>query len=428
MSLIKKNRNFENQTKPFPNLGLNNLRLFKPKKIENKYFYPLANQSWDSEEHNAIINQLYSGKLTMGENVHLFEKEFCDYFGSKYAVMVNSGSSANLLIVAALTLLKKFNFNKGDEVIVPALGWSTSYSPFSQYGIKLRFVDINELTLNIDEDKIENAITKKSKAILAINILGNPVNFQKIKKICKKYDLILIEDNCESLGAKFSSKNTGTFGIAGSHSFFFSHHIQTIEGGMITTNDHDFYECCKSLRAHGWTRELSKKNAVKKSINEEFNDSFNFILPGYNLRPNEFNGVIGRCQLRKFSNFLKGRRKNAFLFKKLFENKSFCKLQDSHEGSSWYGFSILLDGNLKNRRDYVLQELKKNKIETRPVVSGNFLKNKVSEFYDYTISGDLTQVDNIDKNAFFVGNTHTDLSKQIFKLFELLDGLHKRIN
>ena len=364
----------------------------------------------------------------MGENVAKFEKQFANYFGSRFAVMVNSGSSANLLIVAALTILKKYDFKKGDEVIVPALGWSTSYSPFNQYGIKLRFVDINESSLNINENLIERAITNKTKAILAINILGNPVNFKKINEICDKKNLILIEDNCESLGAKYDSKYAGTFGVASSHSFYFSHHLQTIEGGMIATNDKDIYECCKSLRSHGWTRELEKKSNTDKSYVSNFKNSFKFILPGYNVRPNEFNGVLGQCQLKKFKTFLEGRKKNAKLFRSLFSNKSFCKPQQSHKDSSWYGFSLLLSGNLKGKRDFVITELTKQGIETRPIVSGNFLKNPVEKYYDYSVYDHLRNITNIDENGFFVGNSHYDLTSQIYRLYESLDKLHKIIN
>ena len=404
------------------------LKIIHPPKKENNLFYPLAHKSWDEVEHNALINQLYSGKLTMGENVLKFERQFANYFGSKFSVMVNSGSSANLLIVAALTLLKKYNFKEGDEVLVPALGWSTSYSPFSQYGIKLRFLDINKSSLNIDQEIIEKAITQNTRAILAINILGNPVDFRKIKKVCKRHDLILIEDNCESLGAKFESKHTGTFGVASSHSFYFSHHLQTIEGGMISTDDKDIYEFCKSLRSHGWTRELESDDYSKNTYTSKFENAFKFVLPGYNLRPNELNGVLGQCQLKKFSKFLEGRRKNANFFKNMFSKSSFCQIQDSYRESSWYGFSIILSGNLKNKREYVITELTKQGIETRPIVSGNFLKNPVEKYYKYSVFGDLKNIKDVDENGFFVGNSHKDLEPQISRLFEILDQLNKTIN
>ena len=388
-----------------------------------KVFYPLAQSSWDYQEHKAIIDQLNTGQLTMSQNVENFERRFAEYCGVEYAIMVNSGSSANLIIVAALVLLSKYDFKKGDEIIVPALGWSTSFSPFSQYGIKLKFVDINLNTLNINEEKIENAISKKTKGILAINILGNPVEFRKIKKICKAHNLLLIEDNCESLGAKYESKHTGTFGIAASHSFFFSHHIQTIEGGMITTNDKDVAEYSRSLRAHGWTRDSLEKNFYQKNPVLNFNNSFKFILPGYNVRPNELNGVLGLTQLKKFPNLLKGRKENANLFRNLFGDKTYCKIQKCSHDSSWYGFSLVLDGDLKNKRAYVLNELYNNGIETRPIVTGNFVKNPVCNLIDYEISGILKNVEEIDRSGFFVGNSHINLEKQILKLDEILKKL-----
>ena len=398
-------------------------RLVTKTNKQNKMFYPLAQSTWDEEEHHAIIQQLNTGQLTMGKKVENFEKDFANFVGTKYAIMVNSGSSANLLIVSAITLLAKYDFKKGDEIIVPALGWSTSFSPFTQYGIKLKFVDIDDQTLNIDPEKIKNAISKRTKAVLAINILGNPVEFNKLKKICESHKLILIEDNCESLGAKYNSKFAGTFGVAASHSFFFSHHIQTIEGGMITTNDKDIFEYSRSLRAHGWTRDMLKKNYSNKSPSEKFHNQFKFILPGYNLRPNELNGVVGSVQLRKLPTFLKVRRENSNLFKSLFSDKSYCKIQKCDHDSSWYGFSLILDGSLSGKRDQVINQLYTSGIETRPVVTGNFVKNPVCNFMEHEVSGILTKTEKVDRNGFFVGNSHTNLENQLFKLSETLKKL-----
>ena len=393
---------------------------------QNKWFYPLAQSTWGEEEHSAIIQQLNTGQLTMGENVEKFEKDFASYVGTKYAIMVNSGSSANLLIVSALTLLSKYNFNKDDEVIVPALGWSTSFSPFTQHGIKLKFIDIDDQTLNIDPEKIKAAITKKTKAVLAINILGNPIEFDRVKKICDSNKLILIEDNCESLGSKYNSMFSGTFGVASSHSFFFSHHIQTIEGGMITTNDKDICEYTKSLRAHGWTRGLTKNNYLEKSPTENFHNQFKFILPGYNLRPNEFNGALGLVQLRKLPDFLKARNENSNLFKNLFADKTYCTIQKCDQDSSWYGFSLILEGDLEGKRDMVINELYTNGIETRPVVTGNFVKNPVCNFMEHEVSGVLTKTEKVDRNGFFVGNSHINLEDQLLRLSEILKKLSKK--
>ena len=418
----------EYQVKEKDSFFANSSNLVNNFKENPKIFYPLASSSWDYIEHNAIIEQLDTGNLTMGEKVENFEKRFAEHFGAKYAVMVNSGSSANLLIVAALTLLSKYDFKNGDEIIVPALGWSTSYAPFTQHGLKLKFVDVDYQTLNIDPEKINNAISKKTKAVLAINILGNPIEFKKIKKICDRNKLLLIEDNCESLGAKYGKRFAGNFGVAASHSFFFSHHIQTIEGGMITTNDRDICEYIRSLRSHGWNRDSLEKDSFSKSPICKFQDKFNFILPGYNLRPNELNGVVGLAQLQKFPKLLKARKENARIFKKLFDNQPYCSIQKCEHDSSWYAFSILLEGVLQNKRNYIINELYNYGIETRPVVTGNFLKNPVCNFMNHEISGVLKNVENIDRSGFYVGNSHYNLENQLSKLAEIIHKLYKNIN
>ena len=217
------------------------------------YKFPLSYDSWDHEEKEAIFEVVKDGFFTMGKKVKKFEEEFSSYVGSKYSVMVNSGSSANLLMVASLFYTKdnKIKLKRGDEVIVPAVSWSTSYYPLYQYGLKIKFVDIDLDTLNYDLKKLKTAVTDKTKVILAVNLLGNPNDFKEIKKIINKKDIVLIEDNCESLGAEFQNKKTGTIGLLGTFSFFFSHHISTMEGGMIVTDNKELYHILLSLRAHG---------------------------------------------------------------------------------------------------------------------------------------------------------------------------------
>ena len=392
-----------------------------------KNFYPLCSNSWDMEEEEEIIKLIRTHKLTMGENVKKFESLFSKFNGSKYSLMTNSGSSANLLIIAGLILSKNFDINKGDEIIVPAVGWSTSYSPLSQYGLKLRFVDINYETLNIDEDQVKNALTSKTKAILAINVLGNPAELIKLKNISKKYGLLLIEDNCECLGSKLKKKHSGTFGIASSHSFHFSHHIQTIEGGMVCTDNEDLYHFLLSLRAHGWTRDLPFKSDLYQKTGNDFNDSFRFITPGYNFKPNEINAVVGLKQLKKFPLFLNQRKKNSFYFNYLFRDLDFCNPQKILGSSSWFGFSLVLRNKLENKRPLVIYELSKAGIETRPIVTGNFLKNPVIKYFDYTIYRQLLNAEKIDLNGLFLGNDHRDLRNQILKVREVFDSLMKKI-
>ena len=211
--------------------------------------YPLATDTWDDEEYKAINRVIESNRFTIGPEVEMFEKEFARYFGSKHAVMVNSGSSANLIAISALILSDKYDLNKGDEVIVPAVSWATTYTVLHQCGLKLRFVDIDLDTFNLDLNELKNAITGNTKAIFAVNLLGNPNDFDKLVSICNDNDLILIEDNCESMGAKYNGKYAGTFGVCGTFSTFYSHHMATMEGGMVLTDDDELNDIMKSIRS-----------------------------------------------------------------------------------------------------------------------------------------------------------------------------------
>ena len=388
--------------------------------------YPLGYNTWGKEEKKSVIKVLDSGFFTMGKKVKEFEDKFAKNFGAKYATMVNSGSSANLLMLSVLKnykkILKKKNIKK-PNIIAPSVGWSTSYYPICQNGFKINFVDVEIETLNIDPVEVEKSIDKNTVAILAINLLGNPCNFTKLKKIAKKNNLILIEDNCESLGALYQNKFCGTHGLMGTHSLFFSHHMQTMEGGVILTDNKDVNDFLKSLRAHGWCRDLPKKNNLYKKSDDKFKDHFVFITPGYSLRPLEIEAAVGIVQLKKLNKFMKIREKNAIIFQDLFRNKSWCKIQKQEKKSlsSWYGFNLILTGKLKNKRKIIVNKLLKNKIEVRPTMTGNFLNNPVMKFLDFKAKGNFKNSENIDKNGFFFGNYPKDLHKELSFLYKQLE-------
>ncbi len=384
-----------------------------------KIKYPLANSTWDSCELNAMKKVIDSGRFSMGEAVKSFEKAFSKYLDSKFCVMVNSGSSANLLMIAALYYSKKFSLKQGDEVIVPAVSWSTTYYPLYQYGLKLRFVDIDLNTLNYDIDKLKKSITSNTKLIVAVNLLGNPNDFDILKTLVDENNLILIEDNCESLGATYSGEKTGTFGIMGTFSTFFSHHISTMEGGIISTNDEELYQIMLSLRAHGWTRELPKNNKVcNKDSENDFMELFKFVLPGYNVRPIELEGAIGIEQLKKLPDIISNRKKNGKLFTKTMENHPDLIIQKEVGESSWFGFSLIIRDDTKKNRDELLKSLNKLGFETRPIVAGNFTKNPVIKYFNYEIPFELINADYIHDNGLFIGNQH-------YPMPDAFDDLHK---
>ena len=382
--------------------------------------YPLACDTWDNREVEAIQEVVKTGRYTMGPYVKKFEKEFCDYFKCNDAVMVNSGSSANLLMLATLSLKHKL---KGD-IIVPAVSWSTTYYPLQQYGFKLNFVDIDKSTLNIDPSKIEKAITKDTCAIFAVNLLGNSCEYKKINEIAKKHNLMVIEDNCESLGAISDTDiYNGVVGHMGSYSFFFSHHLQTMEGGMIACKSKDDADFIRSLRAHGWCRDLPDDNTIYKKSGDTFVDSFTFITPGYSVRPLEMSGAICSVQLKKWPEMREQRVKNAEYFKQKFEDLPDVQLQEEVGNSSWFGFSMVFNGNLSDRRAKIVEKFKENEIESRPIVAGNFMKNPVIKYLDYIDNKDYNVADYIHDNGLFIGNDVRDLKENIDMVYNIIKDI-----
>ena len=387
--------------------------------------YSLASSTWDEKEFSAIQSVIDSDIFTMGKHVAEYEKDFAKFFGSKYAVMVSSGSTANLLMVAATFFTKNPLLKRGDEVIVPAVSWSTTYFPLQQYGLKVKFVDIDRDTLNIDLEKLEAAITDDTKAILAVNLLGNPNDFDAINKMIAGKNITLLEDNCESMGATVNGKQAGTFGLMGTYSSFFSHHIATMEGGCIVTDDEEIYHILLCIRAHGWTRNLPKFNKVTgEKSDDPFEESFKFVLPGYNVRPLEMSGAIGREQLIKLPGFIENRRKNAEVFQSLFSDHPYIQIQSETGCSSWFGFSLVIKEDAPFDREKLVKHFLDTGIECRPIVTGNFLKNKdVLQYFDYEVAGALENAEYIDKNGLFVGNHQVDISKQIKLLHSLISEL-----
>jgi len=384
--------------------------------------FPLATASWDEAEYDAFERVISLDQLTMGELVAEFESNFAAYFGSRFAVMVNSGSSANLLMTAALFYTKNstFKLQRGDEIIVPAVSWSTTYYPLYQYGLHLKFVDIDIETLNYDLPELASAITDKTSAIMAVNLLGNPNDFSAITDIIGKRNIILIEDNCESMGAKLNGKHSGTFGLMGSFSTFFSHHISTMEGGLVVTDDEELYQVMLALRAHGWTRDLPKLNYVTgEKSDDPFEESFRFVLPGYNLRPLEVSGALGLEQLKKLPELIKGRRSNAVLFQNKLGNHDKFMIQSEIGESSWFGFSLVLRENLGLTRVVFVKKLIEAGFECRPIVTGNFTKNSVMQYFDYEINGSLKNAEYIDTNGVYVGNHHYPLDEAVEVLAQL---------
>ena len=378
--------------------------------------YPLASSSWGQEEVEAIQRVIETNMYTMGKHVKEFEDKFAETFNSKHAIMVNSGSSANLLMLSLL----KWKYKLTGDIIVPAVGWATTYFPVSQNGFKLNFVDVDPDTWNIDVTKIRQAITPNTCAIMPVNLLGNSCDYQEILKICDEHNLLLIEDNCEAMGAKWNDQYNGTIGLAGSFSFFFSHHIQTMEGGMVLTDNKDDADYMRSLRAHGWVRDLPDDSSLYKKTGDPFNDNFIFATPGYNVRPLEMSGAIGLEQLKKWPQIMKTRLKNKEHFLSTFSNLSWCRIQKETGTSSWFTFGLVLEGELKGKRAEVIKILTEAGIQTRPLASRNFLKQPVMRDLEYIDNNNYDAANDIHDNGFFVGNGSQDVTKGLTEMYNTI--------
>lgn len=388
--------------------------------MEN-YNFPLATNTWDGEEVEALQKVISSSQFTMGAEVEAFEREAAAKFGSRHCVMFNSGSSANLAALSAVKLRSKLENQSTlrDEVIVPAVSWSTTFFPVNQAGYKLRFVDIDSQTLNISIDGLKGAVNERTAGILAVNLLGNPADLIEIRKICQRNDLFFIEDNCESMGALLEGKQAGTFGEIGTFSTYFSHHISTMEGGFALTDDDGLFDLLLAIRAHGWIRNLSVDSKLRPIGLSPWEEKFTFVVPGYNLRPLEMEAAVGRCQLRKLDGIVDGRRKNGEAMRALLGQFPELIGQKENGSSSHFGFSLVINTDLlpsRGERQTLVRILESAGIQSRPIVTGNFLRQPAVRFLEIAKADECPSADWIHDFGLFIGNHHFDLERELIYL------------
>lgn len=369
----------------------------------------LHEPSFGEEEIQAATDQMRTTHITMGKQVRAFENQCADHFRSQHALMCNSGSSANLLAIAALSNpALKNHMQSGDEVIVPALSWATTVWPIIQHQLIPVFVDCDLATYNFDYEKLEAAITPKTKAIMVVHVYGNPCDMGIIMKLANKYGLYVIEDTCESMGATFNGTAVGTFGDVGTMSLYYSHHITTFEGGLCFTDNKKLVELMRILRAHGWSREADGHEDYAAQY-PNIDPRFLFVNIGYNLRPTEVQAVIGMKQLPKLDRFVETRRTGWTSYRSSLDKySSYFSFQKEQEGgeASWFGFGIVLKESCSFALKEITAFLQKNGVETRPIIAGNMARHPALEMYEHRVSGTLENCDTIMQRGFAIGCHH----------------------
>ena len=386
---------------------------------------PVTGKVIGSLEISNMVEASLDGWLTTGRFNQKFEEKLSNFLKIKCLLTVNSGSSANLIAFSALTSpkLKEKAIKKGDEIISVAASFPTTVNPIIQFGAIPVFIDIKFPTYNIDENLIEDAITSKTKGIMIAHTLGNPFNINKIKEICKKFDLWLIEDSCDALGSTYENQNVGTFGDIATLSFYPAHHITTGEGGAVFTNSKKLELIAKSFR--DWGRDCycdpGKDNTCKKRFGWKLGDlsfgydhKYTYSHMGYNMKITDMQAACGLAQLYRLEEFIKIRRENfIFLYENLKDLEEFCILPEKEKNSepSWFGFPLTLKENIKFKRNDLINYLTDNKIGTRLLFSGNLTKQPYMKNVNFRVSGSLKNTDLVMHNTLWIG-LYPGLSKE----------------
>jgi CDP-6-deoxy-D-xylo-4-hexulose-3-dehydrase len=369
---------------------------------EDKYWYPLSQVSYDVTEIAAVNDALLSTETTMGRRVREFEDGFASLHGGGEAVMVNSGSSADLLAALLLADPDGSRLRPGDEVLAPAVTWPTQIDSLLMCGLTVRLVDADPKTLQMDLDDLESKIGPRTRAISVVHLMGNACDMTRVMDIAVRNDLIVLEDCCEALGAEWKGRPVGSFGLTGAYSFFFSHHITTMEGGMVLTQDPAVADQLRMLRAHGWTRYLRNGAPSRNNVDARYE----FATWGVNVRPMEAQGAFGLVQLNRLAGFQKNRVDNATKFQSLIAplGDRLSLMEVAPDAScSWFALPLLVNAETGINRSDLSRSLDEAGVETRPVVAGNLAHQPMMKLFPQVIAGDLPGADIIHENGFYIG-------------------------
>ena len=402
--------------------------------IQRNNNLPLSVIQYDEKDIVNCLNTLTRGWPTIGREVAKVEKKIQKLLNINNAIMLNSGGSANFLILYLLTSVyakKKDRLYPGDEILTPSVTWSTTVSPIIQNNLIPILVDVNLSTYDINVDLMEKAITKKTKAIMLVHPLGQVCDMDKILNICKKYNLLLIEDNCESIGAKYKNKFSGTFGKFSSISLYQSHHISAVEGGLILTDDNYYADILRSMRANGWLREVRNTKTKKKFIiqNRKIDQSFMFPYIGFNFKPTDMSAALVLNQIGKLKSFISTRSKAAnqlILGLKKYENYLILPKNQKNIKNSWFTFPITVKKNSKFIKNDLVNFLTKNKIANRPIIAGNIADQPFLKKFKFKKTS-LINSKKVMDSGFFIGLNHALNRKNTKYILSIFDSFFKKI-
>ena len=388
-----------------------------------RYWYPLSLATFGSDEIIEALDSMCSFRTSMAEKTLSFERAFANWQGSSDAVMVNSGSSADLLLSLLLTNPLDPLLPPDSEILIPVVTWPTQIWSAMMGGLKVKLVDVDPSTLNIDYEDLERQITPKSRAIFLVHLMGNPCNMDRIMEIAKRNDLLVIEDCCEAMGASWGGIKVGNFGVGGTFSFFFSHHITAMEGGMIVVNKSQYVDQLKLLRAHGWVRNVNQEQ-FKLSEYPDIDPRYAFVNWGLNVRPTEVQAAFGLRQLEKADRFNARRKEIADHFFAYLKTKSWLKTPriEAKAKPSWLALPIMVDGDAPFNRNDLTSYLEKSGVETRPMVTGNIANHPVARLFPEFGERKFTGADEIHTRGFYIGLSPMQTNESIDRLINVFNS------
>lgn len=370
-----------------------------------RYWYPLSLPTYGTDEILEALDSMCSFRTSMGEKTQRFERQYAKYQDCAEAVMVNSGSSADLLLGLLLTNPIHPLVNKGDEVIVPVVTWATQIWSMMMTGLKVKLVDVNPRTLNVDLDDLEASISERTRVLFLVHLMGNPCDMDRIQEIAHKHHLLIIEDCCEAMGATWDGKKVGNFGLGGTFSFFFSHHIITMEGGMIAVNDEIVAEHLRIFRAHGWARNVDAAR-YKLHQHADIDPRYAFVNWGVNVRPTEVQAAFGIHQIEK-AGVLAARREHLFSKFAAFLSKRTANLStpqvEAKASPSWLALPLMVRKDAPFSRTEITSYLESAGVETRPIVAGNLARHAVADRFPEFRTRDFKGADEIHQRGFYIG-------------------------